>query len=119
MDTGSKFASDNDHSAYAPFSNTSTDARYGSPMGIPVTNQPHTTGMSTIPAPAQFTGWGHAHRDPYAINDHRGTDMAGAPADVQKNPPDPRDSMGQTGSVSDTGVSRVSYGNQLAAPKTF
>lgn len=104
--------------------NSSNDARAASAMGIPVINQPHTTGFSssalTSLAADSFVGsYGHPERDPNAIRSYQGSDGMGAPSDLSRSYLDPRQSQGQTASVSDTGVSRVTYGNQAPAPKTF
>ena len=99
--------------------NSSKDPMQANAMGIPQIDQPHTTAHGSTEAPAQFTGWGHAARDPRDISDYRGSDLAGAPAPISATPPDPRDARGETGSVYDTGLSRVSYNNQAPAPKTF
>ena len=105
--------------------NASQDPRQAQANGIPVVNQPHTTGfsssaLSSLAADQGFVGsYGHAERDPNAIRSYQGSDGMGAPADLQRSYSDPRMATGQTGSISDTGVSRVSYGNQAPAPKTF
>ena len=105
--------------------NSSQDPRQAQANGIPVVNQPHTTGFSSSPLAGQaaesgFAGsYGHAERDPNAIRSYQGSDGMGAPADLQRSYSDPRMSVGQTGSVSDTGVSRVTYGNQAPAPKSY
>ena|SRR5947209_14719579 len=94
-----------------PSYNASKDPRTPQAASYPIVNQPHTTDFSSIPAPAQFAGWGHAERDPRMIQ-YSGTDNAGAPAGLQKPDSDPRDMGGK-------GQSRVTYNNQSPAPKTF
>jgi hypothetical protein len=94
-----------------PSYNVSRDPRAPQAAGYPIINQPHTTGTSATPAPAQFTGWGHPERDPRMIS-YSGTDGMGAPAPLSKPTSDPRDNGGQ-------GQSKVTYNNQAPAPQTF